>query len=71
MAVQLDWIINRYSFVRVAQQEAVHMEQTPNTETQLAETASQEPALAQNCSNVLRRHIKENPMKAILARHRL
>ena len=24
-----------------------------------------------NCSNVLRRHIKENPMKAILARHRL
>ena len=24
-----------------------------------------------SCSNVLRRHIKENPMKAILARHRL
>ena len=25
----------------------------------------------QSYSNVLRRHIKENPMKAILARHRL
>ena len=51
-------------------QEAVHMEQTPNMETQLAETAPQESSLTQNRSNVLRRHIKENPMKAILARHR-
>lgn len=25
----------------------------------------------QSCSNILRRHIKENPMKAILARHRM
>ena len=30
-----------------------------------------ETELEQNCTNVLRRHIKENPMKAILARHRL
>lgn len=47
------------------------MEQTPNMETRLAETSPQESSLAQNCPNVLRRHIKENPKKAILARHRL
>lgn len=53
------------------QQEAVHMEQATNMETRLAESAPQEPALAQSGSNVLRRHIKENPKKASLARHRL
>ena len=47
------------------------MEQAMNKETQLAESAPQEPALAQSSSNVLHRHIKENPKKAVLARHRL
>ena len=47
------------------------MEQATNMETRLAESAPQEPALAQSGSNVLRRHIKENPKKARLARHRL
>ena len=47
------------------------MDQATNMETQLAELALQEPALAQSGSNVLRRHIKENPKKASLARHRL
>ena len=47
------------------------MDQATNMETQLAEQTLQEPALAQSGSNVLRRHIKENPKKAILARHRL
>lgn len=47
------------------------MDQAKNMETRLAEPAPQEPALAQSGSNVLRRHIKENPRKAVLARHRL
>ena len=47
------------------------MNQATNMETRLAEPAPQEPALAQSGSNVLRRHIKENPKKAVLARHRL
>lgn len=47
------------------------MDQATNMETQLAESVPQEPALAQSGSNVLRRHIKENPKKAVLARHRL
>lgn len=47
------------------------MDQVTNMETQLAELTLQEPALAQSGSNVLRRHIKENPKKAVLARHRL
>ena len=47
------------------------MDQATNIETQLAEPAPQERALAQGGSNVLRRHIKENPRKAVLARHRL
>ena len=47
------------------------MDQATNMETQLAEQTLQEPALAQSGSNVLRRHIKENPKKAVLARHRL
>ena len=47
------------------------MDQAINMETRLAEPAPQEPALAQSGSNVLRRHIKENPRKAVLARHRL
>ena len=47
------------------------MDQATNIETRLAESAPQKPALAQGGSNVLRRHIKENPKKASLARHRL
>lgn len=47
------------------------MDQAMNKETQLAESAPREPALAQSGSNVLRRHIKENPRKTVLARHRL
>jgi len=47
------------------------MDQATNMETRLAGPVPQEPALAQSGSNVLRRHIKENPRKAILARHRL
>ncbi len=47
------------------------MDQATNMETQLAEQTLQDPALAQSGSNVLRRHIKENPKKAVLARHRL
>ena len=47
------------------------MDQATNMETQLAEQTLQEPALVQSGSNVLRRHIKENPRKAVLARHRL
>ena len=47
------------------------MDQATNMETQLAEPTLQEPALAQSGSNVLRRHIKEKPKKAALARHRL
>lgn len=47
------------------------MDQATNMETQLAEQTLREPALAQSGSNVLRRHIKENPKKAALARHRL
>ena len=46
------------------------MDQATNMEIQLAEATLQEPALAQSGSNVLRRHIKENPKKAVLARHR-
>ena len=41
------------------------MDQATNMETQLAEQTLQEPALAQSGSNVLRRHIKENPKKTI------
>ena len=47
------------------------MDQATNMETRLAEPAPQESALAQGGSNVLRRHIKENPKKASLTRHRL
>ena len=47
------------------------MDQAMNKEMQLAEPAPQELALAQSGSNVLRRHIKENPRKAVLAHHRL
>ena len=43
------------------------MDQAMNKETQLAEPAPQEVALAQSGSNVLRRHIKENPRKAVFA----
>ena len=47
------------------------MEQNENLETQIAKTTTQEPASIQNNTNVLRRHIKEDPMKEKLARHRL
>lgn len=47
------------------------MDQVTKMETRLAEPAPQESTLAQSGSNVLRRHIKENPKKAALARHRL
>ena len=47
------------------------MDQATNIETRLAESAPQKPAFAQGDSNVLRRHIKENQKKAVLARHRL
>ena len=52
-------------------QGAVHTDQAMNKETRFTELAPQESALAQSGSNVLRRHIKENPKKAALARHRL
>lgn len=42
-----------------------------NPETQIAETTAHEPASMQNNANVLRRHIKEDPMKEKLAKHRL
>lgn len=42
-----------------------------NPETQIAGTTAQEPASMQNNTNVLRRHIKEDPMKEKLAKHRL
>ena len=41
------------------------------SETQLAEISAQEPAPAQSSANVLRRHIKEDPLKEKLAKHRL
>lgn len=42
-----------------------------NPETQIAETTAHEPASMQSNANVLRRHIKEDPMKEKLAKHRL
>ena len=42
-----------------------------NPETQIAETTAHELASMQDNTNVLRRHIKEDPMKEKLAKHRL
>lgn len=47
------------------------MEQKSNPETELQAAHSQEPASMQNNTNVLRRHIKEDPMKIKIAKHRL
>ena len=47
------------------------MEQKQNPETGLQAASTQEPVSVQDNTNVLRRHIKEDPMKAKLAKHRL
>ena len=47
------------------------MEQKLNPETELKAARPQESASMQNNTNVLRRHIKEDPMKEKLAKHRL
>lgn len=47
------------------------MEQKSNPETELQAARPQESASMQNNTNVLRRHIKEDPMKEKLAKHRL
>ena len=47
------------------------MEQRSNPETELQAAHPQESASMQNNANVLRRHIKEDPMKEKLAKHRL
>ena len=47
------------------------MEQQQNPEIRLQAASAQEPATVQDNTNVLRRHIKEDPMKAKLAKHRL
>ena len=47
------------------------MEQKSNPETELQAAHPQESASMQNSTNVLRRHIKEGPMKEKLAKHRL
>lgn len=47
------------------------MEQKSNLETELQAVHPQAPASMQNNTNVLRRHIKDDPMKEKLAKHRL
>ena len=47
------------------------MEQKSNPETELQAARPQESASMQNNTNVLRRHIKEDPVKEKLAKHRL
>lgn len=47
------------------------MEQRSNPETELQAAHPQESASMQSNANVLRRHIKEDPMKEKLAKHRL
>lgn len=47
------------------------MEQKSNPETELQTAHPQEPASTQSNTNVLSRHIKEDPMKEKLAKHRL
>lgn len=47
------------------------MEQKSNPETELQAAHPQESTSMQNSTNVLRRHIKEDPMKEKLAKHRL
>ena len=48
-----------------------HMEQKQKPETGLQAASTQEPVSVQDNTNVLRRHIKEDPMKEKLAKHRL
>ena len=47
------------------------MEQKAKPETKLQAAHTQEPASLQSNTNVLRRHIKDDPMKIKLAKHRL
>ena len=47
------------------------MEQQQNPETSLQAASAQESASMRDITNVLRRHIKEEPMKAKLAKHRI
>ena len=47
------------------------MERKSNHETELQTAHPQGPASIQNSTNVLRRHIKEDPIKEKLAKHRL
>ena len=47
------------------------MEQNENLNTQLSENSPKEPIVVDNDTNVLRRHIKDDPMKIKLAKHRL
>lgn len=47
------------------------MEQQQNPEISLQAASAQESASMQDNTNVLRRHIKEEPMKAKLAKHRI
>lgn len=47
------------------------MEQQQNPETSLQAASAQESASMRDNTNVLRRHIKEEPMKAKLAKHRI
>ena len=51
--------------------EAVHMEQNEHSNTQLLENPPKEPIVVDNNTNVLRRHIKDDPMKEKLEKHRL
>lgn len=47
------------------------MEQNEHLNTQLSENSPKEPIVVDNDTNVLRRHIKDDPMKIKLAKHRL
>lgn len=57
--------------MNVTWREAVHMEQKLNPETELQAARPQESASMQSNTNVLRRHMKDDPMKEKLAKHRL
>lgn len=57
--------------MNVTWQEVVHMEQKTNPETELQTAHPQEHASTQSNTNVLRRHIKDDPMKEKLEKHRL
>ena len=47
------------------------MEQNEHLNTQLSENSPKEPISVDNNTNVLRRHIKDDPMKIKLAKHKL